>query len=384
MLSFLMSFFPFVFFLSKSFPLLRWGELLSRLLPFLEKCKPIGARKIGALPQPQPMIPRNKCSGQRVENVEEPVETSLLDLPELALECVLEKLPPAGLSAMAAVCSSLRERCRSDHFWEKHMREKWGSVIGPAETGEWKHHLASLRDSSGGGVDCEHWIGLLPCIWPISWLTSRIANGNKLKNSLLADSVMAWYQSLESGQFWFPAQVYNREHGHVGFMLSCYDAQVRYDCRTDTFLARYPPHGRRTVVTEEGVEWKRLRAPPASTSAHELHISDCLSKLRPRDHVEIQWRKNKEFPYGWWYGVIGHLQSCDGNEHFCHCHLSNTIVLEFNQYTPGSRWRQASIDRKNHREVGNETDGFYGGIRKLESKDEISKWRELWPTDALE
>lgn len=64
--------------------------------------------------------------------------------------------------------------------------------------------------------------------------------------------------------------------------------------------------------------------------------------------------------------------------------FSDTIVLQFNQYTPGSRWRQAFIDRKNHREEGNETDGFYGGIRKLESKDEISKWRELWPTDALE
>jgi hypothetical protein len=25
---------------------------------------------------------------------------------------------------------------------------------------------------------------------------------------------------------------------------------------------------------------------------------------------------------GWWYGVVGHLESCDGNEHFCRCHLS--------------------------------------------------------------
>ncbi|KAG6479315.1 hypothetical protein ZIOFF_062778 [Zingiber officinale] len=45
-------------------------------------------------------------------------------------------------------------------------------------------------------------------------------------------------------------------HGHLGFMLSCYDAEVSYDGRTDTFLARYPPHGRRTVVIE-GVEWDR-------------------------------------------------------------------------------------------------------------------------------
>ncbi|KAG6504374.1 hypothetical protein ZIOFF_036706 [Zingiber officinale] len=43
------------------------------------------------------------------------------------------------------------------------------------------------------------------------------------------------------------------QHGHLGFMLSCYDAEVSYDGRTDTFLARYPPHGRRTVVIEESL-----------------------------------------------------------------------------------------------------------------------------------
>lgn len=29
------------------------------------------------------------------------------------------------------------------------------------------------------------------------------------------------------------------QNGHVGFMLSCYDAQLCYDSRTDTFQARY-------------------------------------------------------------------------------------------------------------------------------------------------
>ncbi|VAH76289.1 unnamed protein product [Triticum turgidum subsp. durum] len=176
---------------------------------------------------------------------------------------------------------------------------------------------------------------------------------------------MSWYLHLESGKLWFPAQVYNREHGHVGFMMSCYDAELSYDFRTDTFHAR-------------------VRAPPVGTLAHDLHASDCLHELRPGDNIEIQWRRNKEFPYGWWYGVVGHLESCDGNEHFCRCYLSDTVVLEFNQYTPGSRWRQSLVNRKDHREEGNESDGFYGGIRKLQDKDEISKWKQLWPTDILE
>ncbi|WOL01841.1 F-box protein [Canna indica] len=392
MLFFLMSFFPFVLLLSKSLPLqalppwagevrllsvLFWKELLSSLLHLFEKCRPLGARKIAASTMP----PKKRCA-HRVEYVEESEEMSVLDLPELVLESILEKLSPTGLSSMAAVCSSLRERCRSDHLWEKHMKEKWGRVIGHSACRERKLHLDSSKHSLGGFAG-SHWIELLSCVWPISWLKDRIESGNKSKNPLPDDTLMSWYQSIESGKFWFPAQVYNREHGHVGFMLSCYDAQVCYDFRTDTFHARYPPHGQRNMVEEKGVEWSRLRAPPVDISAHDLHISD-LSDLRPGDHVEIQWRRSKQFPYGWWYGVISHLEPCDGNELYCHCHLSDTVVLEFNQYTPGSRWRQTSISRKYHKEEGNETDGFYGGIRKLQSKDEISKWRELWPTDVLE
>lgn len=64
--------------------------------------------------------------------------------------------------------------------------------------------------------------------------------------------------------------------------------------------------------------------------------------------------------------------------------LADTVMLEFNHYTPGSRWRQTTINRKNHREEGNENDGFYGGIRKLHNKEEIAVWKQLWPTDVLE
>lgn len=64
------------------------------------------------------------------------------------------------------------------------------------------------------------------------------------------------------------------------------------------FLFRYPPHGRRAVAIENGVPWERLRAPPIETPAHDLHMSDCLNELQPGDHIEIQWRRNKEFPYG--------------------------------------------------------------------------------------
>lgn len=64
--------------------------------------------------------------------------------------------------------------------------------------------------------------------------------------------------------------------------------------------------------------------------------------------------------------------------------FAETVWLEFSQYTLGSRWRRAAINRKSHREEGNEAEGFYGGIRKLRTKEEINIWKRLWPTETLE
>ncbi|KAL0437166.1 UNVERIFIED_CONTAM: F-box protein [Sesamum radiatum] len=370
------------------------------------------------------MSPKKKNSSSKVESVETVSETSVLDLPDLVLECILEKLPPEGLCRMAGVCTSLRDWCTSDHLWERHMKNKWGRIVGPAAYREWQFHVVSGKSSTFFNQDKQKGLmGYLIQLWPFALIRSSFSNISKKQSFPPVDSIMSWYLALESGKFWFPAQVYNRENGHIGFMLSCYDAELSYDQRTDTFQARYPPHGRRASAIETGVTWDRLRAPPVDTSPHDLHISDCLNELKPGDQIEIQWRRNKEFPYGiaqtllkgWWYGVVGHLETCDGMpitadvmiahhtytlnctclvasddiRHLCHARIldfgdGNTLVLEFNQYTRGSRWRRTTVSRKDHREEGNEADGFYGGIRKLCGKEEISMWKKLWPAEALE
>jgi hypothetical protein len=264
------------------------------------------------------------------------------------------------------------------------MKQRWGGVLGDAAYREWQCHVASTRRSSLSDQSKKKGLLLesLYNLWPFPWITPKFEKRSKVRTTLPVDSIMALYLSLESGNFWFPAQVYNRENGHVGFMLSCYDAQLNYDPRTDTFQARYSPHGRRTI--EDNIKWDRLRAPPVYTPPHTLHASDCLHDLKPGDHIEIQWRRNKDFPYGWWYGVVGHLESCDEIDNNCSCHFSEMVILEFNQYNPGSRWRRTVINRNKHREEGNEADGFYGGIRKLYHEEEISSWKRRWPTRFLE
>lgn len=329
------------------------------------------------------MFLKRRCV-KKIENVEERRETSILDLPELVIEGVLSKLSAASLCQASGVCREFRVRCSSDHLWKALFHEKWGKLAGPAAYREWQKTLALRNEAcSGGERNSKVWVWPLSCLWPFSWFNSQGETG-KGPAAAPQESLMAWYLALESGSLWFPAQIYNRENGHVGFMLSCYDAEVSYDRATDTFRARYPPHGPRTIVVEDSVPWSRLRSPPIDTSAHELHVSDCLEELRPGDHVEVQWRRNKEFPYGWWYGVVGHVENCSRVTRRCRCHLEDTVWLEFNQYTVGSRWRQAAVDRKSHREEGNEAEGFYGGVRKLRTKEEINIWTKLWPTQALE
>ncbi|KAL3653314.1 hypothetical protein CASFOL_002995 [Castilleja foliolosa] len=333
-------------------------------------------------------IPSQKTDfSSKADSIEKMYEMSVLDLPDLVIESILEKLPPDGLFKMASVCTSLRDRCMSDHLWEKHMNHKWARIVGPAAYRQWRWHIASSKGSIFFNREKPtSLVGYLSQLWPL--ILIRISFNSIITKKMdfcpPMDSVMSWYFALEYGKFWFPAQVYNRENGHVGFMLSCYDAELRYDMETDTFQARYPPHGCRESPMESGVTWDRIRSSPIDTSPHDLHISDCLNELKPSDHIEIQWRKNKEFPYGWWYGVVGHLESCDGDSNYCRCHDSDILILEFNQYTHGSRWRRTTIDRKDHREEGNETDGFYGGIRKLCGNDEISIWKKLWPSQVLE
>lgn len=111
---------------------------------------------------------------------------SLLDLPNLTLGCILEKLSASELCGMACVCSELRDICVSDHFWKKLMEKKWGRLMGAAATQEWKSHVDAM-------------------------LMGRPSCGSKRRRSsssrVAIDSVMYWYSNLESGKFWFSAQV---------------------------------------------------------------------------------------------------------------------------------------------------------------------------------
>ncbi|KAG7018144.1 F-box protein, partial [Cucurbita argyrosperma subsp. argyrosperma] len=292
----LISFLSFIL-LSKSFSYKRlppWEAKMSLFSPFLLTWFHKGSLSLSFFQLFTLSDPPLKST--KLESSDEKKGTSLLDLPNLALESILDRLSPSDLCKMANVCTHLRNACEDEYLWEKRMNQKWGNLIGNSACKQWHLHIAHKRrsklstPSQNRGLLSSCFGGLSKFMRP----TSEIKG--KIKRSLPIDSKKAWYQSLESGKLWLPAQVFNRESGHAGFMLSCYDAQISYDSQTDMFKARYPPHGRRAI--EENIAWNRVRAPPVDTPPHVLHVSDCLADLKPGDHVEIQWRKSKEFSYG--------------------------------------------------------------------------------------
>ncbi|KAE8657852.1 Detected protein of unknown function [Hibiscus syriacus] len=188
------------------------------------------------------MTPKKMSFISKVDNFEEVEESamSVLELPDLVLECILE-------------------RTRKDSSNLKQGKPK----------------------------------GLMR-------IQSKVDDSSK-QCSLPGDSIMSWFLALETCRFWFPAQVYNRE------VPSAWNEGC--DHRKQCAMGKAPSR----------------RALPFDTSPHDLHISDCLNELRPGDNIEIQWRRNKEFPYGWWYGVVGHLNHVMGNKNCCRCHNSGRV-----------------------------------------------------------
>ncbi|KAJ7972110.1 F-box protein [Quillaja saponaria] len=323
-------------------------------------------------------MPLKKILTANIEKQEEQ-KVSLLGLPESTLECILERLSPAEVCVMSEVCTYLRDRCRGDNLWKKHFKQTWGKVISDSAYREWQWHLAKRKrqDLFNEGI-LNGSLGSFQGVWPSLCLGSFLENSGQLSSSIVDDSIMALYMSIHSGKFWFPAQVFKN-----GGSILC-DALLSYNYRTNTFTARHR-HGGWQMISEN-VTWDRLRAPPIEICCpHFLHISDCLDDLKPGDHIEIQWRSCKEVAYNWWYAVIGHLESCDKHENQCRCQYSDILIVDFNNYPSNSLFRRTMLNRKVHGEQSNiRGGGFYGGIRKLQNEEEITRWKKLRRTHNLE
>ncbi|KAK7393024.1 hypothetical protein VNO78_21475 [Psophocarpus tetragonolobus] len=296
---------------------------------------------------------------------------SLLDLPESTLDIILKCLSPLELCTMSQVCVSLKDKCQSDEFWKNHIKHKWGRVIGDHVHKEWEWHITIAKE---GTLLNQHFnqtgsLGSFSGVWPNLYLGSYLEDCKVLNGQRSNNFFMSLYFCLESGRFWFPAQVYKG--------LVVHNALVCYDSQSNTFQARYRSGGWRCLG--KNIEWELVRVPSFDSPPYVMYLTDCLDNLKPEDHIEIQWRATTQCPYDWWYAIIGHSDSCNKNESYCYCHSSDTLIVEFRQYPEASTMRRIKLSKKNIEEQGDRICGYYGGIRKLHNEDEIQTWKNLFP-----
>ncbi|ESW17507.1 hypothetical protein PHAVU_007G244800 [Phaseolus vulgaris] len=294
---------------------------------------------------------------------------SLLDLPKSTLDFILKYLSPIDLCTMSMVCVFLKGKCQSDNLWENHIKEKWGRVIGDVVYKEWEWHIGMAKD----GVFLKNEqnnqsgsMGSFSGVWPNLYLGSYLEDCKVLNGQQSNNFMMSLYFSLESGSFWFPAQVYKG--------LVIHDALVNYDSQSNTFQARYQNGG--WSCLGRNIEWDMVRAPLVDTPPYLVHLSHFSDNLKPDDHIEIQWRSNTECPYEWWYAIIGHLDSC--NHKSCQCQYNDSFIVEFRQYPEVSNLRRIKFFRKTNKEEDDPTGGYYGGIIKLENEHQIQIWKKLF------
>ncbi|KAL8242255.1 hypothetical protein R6Q59_012557 [Mikania micrantha] len=146
----------------------------------------------------------NTYTMEKIETIAA-TEPSLLDLPDLALETILEKLDPVDLCKMACVSTYLRDTCLSDHLWKQHLNRKWGGIFGSAAHKEWLSHVASRKDI----IDRAERSSFLSKLWPVMML--KFNEERKRTQPLGTCSIVSCYKALETGKFWFPAQICNHK-----------------------------------------------------------------------------------------------------------------------------------------------------------------------------
>jgi len=141
---------------------------------------------------------------------QEDCKVSLLDLPGWALDYILEYLSPLDLCKVAQVGSCLRNRCKNDYLWEKQVNQRWGKLLGDIAYHEWQWHTAKmvneeillLQQNQSGSC------GTFSGVWPSLRLHSYLENFRDMISLVRNCPKMTLFIALETGQFWFPAQVY--------------------------------------------------------------------------------------------------------------------------------------------------------------------------------
>ncbi|WJX78194.1 hypothetical protein P8452_61442 [Trifolium repens] len=305
-------------------------------------------------------------------------KTQLLDLPNQTIDCILERLSPEELCRVSETCTYLKNQCSSDYLWKKHVQQKWSNLIGDVVHQVWQWHRTKIKYATSFSLhkDVMDTCATFRGTWPFVGIQSYLENHWPYINLVKNYSQKALYTCIETGCFWFPAQLYRNPM----YMISYCDAMLCYDSRTYSFQARSPLGDWK--ITETRVKWHVVRLSAPNTFVRGYYKSICLSYLEPGDYIEIQTRPNVLSPYDWSFAEVGHLESCDKDAHNCTCKHSDTLVVEF-KHLPGRSLNRKSLLKRNIFKEQRYINYYFGGIKKPNDEEEITKWKSFFPNHKL-
>jgi len=224
---------------------------------------------------------------------------SLLDLPTEMNMLVLSHLYPAQALSMICTCKLLKEMASSHALWCQFFKKKFPTFYNMQE-------------------EQQDWKEL--------------------------------YKKIYLGEATCKIQVYNREE-KTGYFMSCFTGDARYDRTADLFTVTYPS------LHVERVPHHKLRAVPKeirNVDPGAIYIPNETSFV-VGDGVELQWKRNFDAPFGWWYGVIERI-------------IEKDLVIVFRHFRESSVWYRIILRKglTGAKEISdNAAGGWLGNVRKV-------------------
>lgn len=203
------------------------------------------------------------------------------------------------------------------------------------------------------------------------------------------------YKLTVEGQCACLLEVLHRQK-HKAFALCAQPAWVRWDAKVACYMAKYvsaqPTEPERILVEEA---WRlrfcpvevrgELRPGKMPTQAEQTGDSTRIlpypyrvltsvdDNLRVGSGVEVQFKMQKDSPFGWWYGRLDSLHESEetGQRLF-------SATIAFDQFPEDSCWSQMNVEFGDGRLRSNDLGGFVGGIRPC-TEQEQKTWESLFP-----
>ncbi|CAJ1360724.1 unnamed protein product [Effrenium voratum] len=179
-------------------------------------------------------------------------------------------------------------------------------------------------------------------------------------------------------------EIFDREK-KVGFCMSAMTAKVSWEQKTRCYVASYVSASHVVPERIPTSEVHRLRfcppnvrdqlqpelAPPRVSEIYAFRVYAGLEGLQVGRGVELQWKMQVGSPFGWWHGVVEHVERKGATA---------AVTLTFGHFPQHSRWYRLRVVVGDGvmRRCG--IGGYHGGIRSCTAAEE-KHWMRFFPKD---